>query len=244
MRPSKIVAFLSSSALVLAMSVQSALAVEARARSDVNVRSGPGTEFMRVDTLNGGEQVNITECSGNWCYVQHEGPDGWVSANYLVAAGGGGGGGSGGSGGGSGSGTGSGSGAGSGSSGADAAAAAILGLIIGGIVAGAGSGSGAPADPGASLPYGPDTCKDGYVWRDIYPGDHVCVTPESRAKAAHENAIAGSRVDPTGPYGPNSCKPGFVWREAYSGDKVCVTGERRAAVAAENAEGPSHRVLP
>ena len=250
MRSSKIVAFLSSSALVLAMSAQSALAVEARARSDVNVRSGPGTEFMRVDTLNGGEQVNITECSGNWCYVQHEGPDGWVSANYLVAAGGSGGGsggsgsgGSGSGGSGSGSGAGSGSGGGSGSSGADAAAAAILGLIIGGIVAGSGSG-GAPADPGASLPYGPDTCKDGYVWRDIYPGDHVCVTPESRAKAAHENAIAGSRVDPAGAYGPNSCKPGFVWREAYSGDKVCVTGERRTEVGVENAEGPSHRVLP
>ena len=242
MKSSKIVSFLSSSALILAMGAQAALAVEAYATNDVNVRSGPGTQFSRLDTLFQGEPVNITECQSNWCYVQHEGPDGWVSANYLAAANGAD------SGGGSGAGAGSGSGGGgSGSSNADAAAAAILGLIIGGVLAGAGAGS-PPAPPPAvgtpPLPYGPDTCVDGFVWRDIYPGDHVCVTPDSRAKAAHENAIAGSRVDPTGPYGPNSCKPGFVWREAYAGDKVCVTGARRSAVAQENAEGPSHRVAP
>jgi len=243
MKYSKFVAFLSSSAIILAMTAQTALAVEAFAKSDVNVRSGPGTEFSRVDTLNGGEAVDILECSGNWCYVQHPGPDGWVSANYLAAVGGGAGGGSGG---GSGSGGGAGAGSGSGSSGADAAAAAILGLIIGGIVAGSGGGSPPPPppDPGASLPYGPDTCVDGFVWRDIYPGDHVCVTVQSRAKAAHENDIAGSRVDPAGAYGPNTCKPGFVWREAYAGDKVCVVPDRRSAVATENAQGPSHRVLP
>ncbi len=242
MKSSRTITFLSSCALVLAMTAQAALALEAVARSDVNVRSGPGTEFMRVDTLSGGESVNIRECSGNWCYVEHPGPDGWVSASYLAPVGGSSGGGSGG---GSGSGAGAGSGSGSGSSDADAAAAAILGIILGAVAASAGgSSSPPPPDPGASLPYGPDTCKDGYVWRDIYPGDHVCVTPESRAQAAHENDVAGARVDPTGPYGPNTCKDGYVWREAYAGDKVCVTPERRAAVAQENAEGPSRRVLP
>ena len=96
------------------------------------------------------------------------------------------------------------------------------------------------------LPYGPDTCKNGFVWRDAIPGDHVCVTGDSRSTAANENAIAGSRVDPTGAYGPNSCVNGFgyVWREAYVGDVVCVSGERRTAVHQENLDGPSHRVLP
>jgi hypothetical protein len=97
--------------------------------------------------------------------------------------------------------------------------------------------------PAPDLPYGPDTCKNGYVWRDAIPGDHVCVTPASRSTAANENAIAGSRVDPAGAYGPNSCVAGFVWREAYAGDVVCVTGDRRSAVRQENIDGPSHRVL-
>ncbi|MHB1111353.1 MAG: SH3 domain-containing protein [Devosia sp.] len=99
-------------------------------------------------------------------------------------------------------------------------------------------------EPAPDLPYGPDTCKDGFVWRDAIPGDHVCVTPDRRSTAASENAIAGSRVDPGGAYGPNSCVVGFVWREAYAGDVVCVTGERRSQVKQENIEGPSHRVLP
>ena len=102
-----------------------------------------------------------------------------------------------------------------------------------------------PEEPApVDLPYGPDTCKGGYVWLDAIPGDHVCVTPDRRATAANENAIAGSRVDPAGAYGPNSCVSGFVWREAYAGDVVCVTGDRRSEVAQENIDGPSHRVLP
>ena len=98
-------------------------------------------------------------------------------------------------------------------------------------------------EPVADLPYGPDTCVDGYVWRDAIPGDHVCVTPDRRTAAATENAIAGTRVDPAGAYGPNSCVVGFVWREAYSGDVVCVTPDRRSQVHQENLEGPSYRVL-
>lgn len=229
MKSSKFKSLISGAAIALAMTAQAALAVDAVATSAVNVRSGPGIQYTRVDTLFGGEAVNITECQGNWCYVEHPGPNGWVSANYLAAANPGG------------------AGAGAGSSSDDAAAAAILGLIIGGILAGSGTPTPPPPAPAPTpppLPYGPDTCVDGFVWRDIYPGDHVCVTPASRAQAAHENAIAGSRVDPTGPYGPNTCKVGFVWREAYGGDKVCVTGDRRTAVQNENLEGPSHRVVP
>lgn len=96
----------------------------------------------------------------------------------------------------------------------------------------------------SALVYGADTCKNGYVWRDAIPGDHVCVTGDSRATAARENAIAGSRVDPAGAYGPNTCINGFgyVWREAYRGDVVCVSGARRTAVRQENLDGPSHRI--
>jgi hypothetical protein len=41
--------------------------------------------------------------------------------------------------------------------------------------------------------YGPDTCLQGYVWREAVPGDHVCVTPETRAQAAQDNSLAASR---------------------------------------------------
>ena len=203
----------------LTLSVGSVAAVDATAISGVNVRSGPGIGFSRVDSLYGGEHVNITECRGTWCYVEHSGPDGWVSGHFLAASGGE---------------------TGAHDSSGDAAAAAILGVIIGGIL----TGHATPPPAPAPLPYGPDTCSTGFVWRDAIPGDHVCVQPSRRTAAAHENAIAGSRVNPLGTYGPNTCQPGFVWREAYSGDVVCVTGARRTQVHQENTEGPSHRVAP
>ncbi|MEE2690677.1 MAG: trypsin-like serine protease [Pseudomonadota bacterium] len=82
-------------------------------------------------------------------------------------------------------------------------------------------------------------CKSGFVWREARPGDYVCVTPESRARTANENAQAASRRNPNGAYGPNTCVSGYVWREAYDGDVVCVTPEVRALVKEENRLGPS-----
>lgn len=68
------------------LSAGSVLAVEAAAKSAVNVRTGPGTSFGIVDQLTAGEIVNVTECApSNFCFVEHNGPDGWVSANFLTA---------------------------------------------------------------------------------------------------------------------------------------------------------------
>jgi hypothetical protein len=39
----------------------------------------------------------------------------------------------------------------------------------------------------SSCPYGKDQCKQGFVWRDCVPGDHVCVTASSRAHCQQEN---------------------------------------------------------
>ena len=78
------VAALAAASLV--MSASAALALEAEAESAVNVRTGPGTGFGIVDQLTAGEVVEITECSpNNWCFIEHSGPDGWVSASYLTA---------------------------------------------------------------------------------------------------------------------------------------------------------------
>ena len=65
-----------------------AFAAAGVATSAVNVRTGPGTGYAIVDTLFAGESVEIGECQSGWCYVDQDGPDGWVSASYLQPAGG------------------------------------------------------------------------------------------------------------------------------------------------------------
>src|SRR6185295_7323942 len=90
--------------------------------------------------------------------------------------------------------------------------------------------------------YGPDTCKQGYVWRDAFAGDHVCVTGATREQAAADNAQASQRRSPTGgAYGPDTCLQGFVWRDASATDHVCVTGGVRAQAAADNAQAEARR---
>ncbi len=68
-------------------------------------------------------------------------------------------------------------------------------------------------------------CPQGFVWREAFPGDYVCVTPQSRSQAARENSD---------PAGAEPCRPGTVWREAGPSDHVCVSVARRSAVAEEN----------
>src|SRR5437667_1098630 len=96
--------------------------------------------------------------------------------------------------------------------------------------------------------FGPDTCLQseiscfsshicvftnqrqilGWVWREAYANDHVCVTVETRSQAATDNALAASRRDRNGgPFGPDTCIQGFVWREANPTDYVCVTPATR-----------------
>jgi hypothetical protein len=84
--------------------------------------------------------------------------------------------------------------------------------------------------------YGPDTCRQGYVWREAVPGDHVCVDPRTRAQARADNAQARYRVSAENhSYGPDTCRQGYVWREAAEGDHVCVTPQIREQTRADNA---------
>lgn len=48
-----------------------------------------------------------------------------------------------------------------------------------------------PNPPGG--PYGINTCLQGFVWRDAYNGDQICVPVETRSRTAQENAEADSR---------------------------------------------------
>ena len=38
---------------------------------------------------------------------------------------------------------------------------------------------------------GPNTCVNGYVWREAVPGDHVCVTPATRQQVHDDNLTGG-----------------------------------------------------
>lgn len=99
----------------------------------------------------------------------------------------------------------------------------------------AGGGQAPPA-----LPYGPGTCRSGFVWREAAPTDLVCVPPEARDRVAEENATAAERWR-GGAESRHGCKRAYVYREAYLGDDVCVTPESYDLVAEENAEGPNRR---
>jgi hypothetical protein len=89
------------------------------------------------------------------------------------------------------------------------------------------------------LPYGPDTCKQRYVWREAIPSDHVCVTPATRQQTWDDNMQAPARRDPTGPYGSDTCKQGYIWRDAFPNDHVCVTPATRQQAQYDNSQAAS-----
>ena len=94
-----------------------------------------------------------------------------------------------------------------------------------------------PADTSTPGAYTPDTCQQGFVWREAFPHDHACVTPDVRTQAALDNSLASSRKS----YGADSCLFGYVWRDAKPGDHVCVTPDVRAQAARDNSLAAARR---
>lgn len=77
-----------ASAAALLFSTGLAAAAPAVADSDLNVRSGPGTQYAVIGVIPAGTAVNATGCSGSWCRVRHGGDAGWASSAYLDIGGG------------------------------------------------------------------------------------------------------------------------------------------------------------
>lgn len=75
------VAIAATAALVFMPAVASA--APAVASTFVNVRANPSTSARVVNTLQRGQQVEVTECEGSWCFVEAPGRDGWVAAQFL-----------------------------------------------------------------------------------------------------------------------------------------------------------------
>jgi uncharacterized protein YraI len=76
------------SAIILAMGLGlAATAAQARTvviTNNLNVRTGPGTQYQVIGVLPAGAQAWIGSCSGNWCNVNFNGLRGWSSASYLA----------------------------------------------------------------------------------------------------------------------------------------------------------------
>ncbi len=93
--------------------------------------------------------------------------------------------------------------------------------------------------------YGPNTCKQGYVWREADDSDYVCVSPATRAHTQQDNAQTSARRQPGGGlYGPDTCRQGFVWRDAFLNDHVCVTVSTRSQAAYDNNQAQNRLERP
>lgn len=56
--------------------------------TDLNIRTGPGAEFQRFDTIPQGQPVTVHGCLAgyNWCDISWGIERGWVSGDYLAYA--------------------------------------------------------------------------------------------------------------------------------------------------------------
>lgn len=83
---------------------------------------------------------------------------------------------------------------------------------------------------GGTAGWAPVPCASGYVWREAFAGDYVCVPPQTRTRTRQENAAAAQRAVPDS----DRCVSGFVWREAVPADHVCVTPDIRTRTREDN----------
>jgi uncharacterized protein YraI len=60
-----------------------ASAAPALVTGDLNLRTGPGTNYRVTTVLPGGSTVNVGDCGGGWCRVAWRGGDGFASSSYL-----------------------------------------------------------------------------------------------------------------------------------------------------------------
>lgn len=97
-------------------------------------------------------------------------------------------------------------------------------------------------------------CSPGYVWRDAFDGDLVCVTPQRYAQVQDENLHTSEHIDPNALANAftnwHDCLPGYTWRLAgphdkvdlnHQVDRVCVTIKAYDQATEENNHADDHR---
>jgi uncharacterized protein YraI len=57
----------------------------ATASSDLNIRSGPGSDYAVIDVMAASSEAELIGCmeDGSWCQVSYNGVEGWVYSGYL-----------------------------------------------------------------------------------------------------------------------------------------------------------------
>ena len=56
-----------------------------KTKSELNMRTGPGTEFAKIEVLSKGEKVKVVEeLEGGWVEIEKDGYRGYVSKDYLT----------------------------------------------------------------------------------------------------------------------------------------------------------------
>ena len=68
----------------LALGASAVSAAPGHAVAYANVRSGPGSSYAVVGTLEPGEYVVVIKCLAYWCNVHRSGLDGWVARSLLI----------------------------------------------------------------------------------------------------------------------------------------------------------------
>jgi len=67
----------------LLLTAGAAAAAPATVSTDLNMRSGPGTQYGVISTIPAGATVDVDGCTGSWCAVNFNGRAGYASASYL-----------------------------------------------------------------------------------------------------------------------------------------------------------------
>jgi uncharacterized protein YraI len=90
MRTKSLIAGVSALAAVIA-APSMAMALQAVAVTDLNMREGPGSQYAVVGTIPSNGQVEILGCleEGNWCQVNVQGNQAWAYSEYLAVTEGG-----------------------------------------------------------------------------------------------------------------------------------------------------------
>jgi uncharacterized protein YraI len=83
----KIYRNMAAATAALLASAGCALAAPAVVETDLNLRSGPGTQFSVIGVLPAGATVDVGNCTGAWCMVSFAGGSGFASSSYLAMAG-------------------------------------------------------------------------------------------------------------------------------------------------------------
>lgn len=73
-------------AILLLLGAGQAMAYPASATADLNLRSGPGTQYRVVGVIPRGGRVDVVDCSRGWCDVIWSGRRGYASGRYLSRA--------------------------------------------------------------------------------------------------------------------------------------------------------------